>query len=225
MPSTQKIRYFLSSAVAVAISVGILGFAMSTSWSKTTVQCALNISSYAIVTLEPFGGRVDRVGCPPLAPDDTFEVGAVTKLEGAPAALHGVVLFLLVVSILSSACTILIALYNSVSNPYETCLGPIGIYTCSSISICFSLLALILFVVNVCVTDIADRLAKELAGSSLEMSSNNVEMQVGFYLIIPYVVLTSIAIGLIYAHTHAAYTHRKEQQKPTEDAPKEIMLY
>lgn len=51
------------------------------------------------------------------------------------------------------------------------------------------------------------------------------EFQVGYYLMIPYMVLSLLAILLVYLYEHAAYTHRQEQQRPTEDAPKEIMMY
>lgn len=51
------------------------------------------------------------------------------------------------------------------------------------------------------------------------------EVLVGLYLVIPYTVLSILAIVVIYMYNHAAYTHRREQQKPTEDAPKEIMMY
>lgn len=56
------------------------------------------------------------------------------KIGGTPLALHSLVLCLLVLCFLFSAASILISLYNSVSNPYETYMGPMGIYTSSSLS-------------------------------------------------------------------------------------------
>lgn len=56
------------------------------------------------------------------------------KIGGAPLALHSLVLCLLVLCFVSSAASILISLYNSVSNPYETYMGPVGIYVSSSLS-------------------------------------------------------------------------------------------
>lgn len=50
------------------------------------------------------------------------------------AVLHGLVLCLLVLCFVFSASSILISLYNSFSNPYETYMGPLGIYVCSSLS-------------------------------------------------------------------------------------------
>lgn len=51
-----------------------------------------------------------------------------------PVALHGTVVCLLVLCLLFSALSILISLYNSVSNPYETYMGPAGVYACGSLS-------------------------------------------------------------------------------------------
>lgn len=55
-------------------------------------------------------------------------------IGGSPLALHALVLCLLVLCFLFSAVSIIISLYNSVSNPYETYMGPVGIYASSSIS-------------------------------------------------------------------------------------------
>ncbi|XP_073345233.1 clarin-3 isoform X2 [Pagrus major] len=150
----------------------------------------------------------------------------LAKLGGASVVLHSLALFLLVLCLLFSALSILISLYNSVSNPYETYMGPIGIYVCSSLSACLSFLVLILFVVNVQVTNLTEKLIVNLANTlEVAVMNESTQMQIGYYLVIPYTVLSLVAIVLIYLYDHAAYTHRREQQRPTEDAPKEIMMY
>lgn len=58
----------------------------------------------------------------------------LSAIEITPLVLHGLCVGLLAVCFLTSALSILISFYNSVSNPYETYMGPNGIYTCSSIS-------------------------------------------------------------------------------------------
>ncbi|KAI3365155.1 hypothetical protein L3Q82_010248, partial [Scortum barcoo] len=141
-----------------------------------------------------------------------------------PVVLHALVLCLLALCLLFSALSILISLYNSVSNPYETYMGPIGIYVCSSLSACLSVVVLIIFAVNFSVTSMAEDLVKFFA-TEVELRNKLSEMQVGFFLVIPYTVLSLVAVALIYIYDHAAYTHRREQQRPTEDAPKEIMMY
>ena len=54
--------------------------------------------------------------------------------EVPSVVLHALVLCLLALCLLCSTVSILISLYNSVSNPYETYMGPIGLYVCSSLS-------------------------------------------------------------------------------------------
>ncbi|XP_042252750.1 clarin-3 isoform X2 [Thunnus maccoyii] len=143
-----------------------------------------------------------------------------------PLVLHALVVCLLCLCLLFSAGSILISLYNSVSNPYETYMGPIGIYTSSSISTCLSVLVLIIYVLNVNVTSMAeDLVGKFTEDTPVDLRNKTTEMSVGYYLVIPYTVLSLLALVLIYMYDHAAYTQRKEQQRPTEDAPKEIMMY
>lgn len=153
-------------------------------------------------------------------------IPTLANIGGVNIVLHALAVLLLVLCLLFSALSILISLYNSVSNPYETYMGPIGIYVCSSLSACLSFLVLILFVVNVQATDLTEKLVKNLANElEVKVRDESSQMQFGYYLVIPYTVLSLVAILLIYLYDHAAYTQRKEQQRPTEDAPKEIMMY
>lgn len=87
-------------------------------------------------------------------------------------------------------------------------------------------MAIIIFILNVIVTKMADEVVQHFSGGVAAVVGNKAtEVQLGFYLVIPYVVLSLLAIVVIYMYDHAAYTQRREQQKPTEDAPKEIMMY
>lgn len=85
---------------------------------------------------------------------------------------------------------------------------------------------LIIFVLNVKFTNMAEETVRNFTQAiPVELTNKSAEMLLGYYLVIPYVVLSLLTIGLIYMYDHAAYTHKREQQKPTEDAPKEIMMY
>ncbi|KAG8009217.1 Clarin-3 [Nibea albiflora] len=195
------------------------------------MECARSTDFFngsAVVTLQLFDGTLDRTFCPTFGGTDDFQV--ISKLVETPTvtplALHALSLCLLVLCLVFSAASILISLYNSVSNPYQTYMGPIGIYACSSLSACLSVLTLIIFVVNVNVTSMAEDLVKLYADNiPVDLRNKSTEMGLGYYLVIPYTVFCLVAIALIYMYDHAAYTQRKEQQRPTEDAPKEIMMY
>lgn len=66
-------------------------------------------------------------------------------------------------------------------------------------------------------------MVKEIPSATQDTSSSS--LQVGYFMTIPYLVLSLAAVGVIYKYQKTAYRQRKEQQKPTEDAPKEIMMY
>ncbi|XP_075948845.1 clarin-3 [Anarhichas minor] len=231
MPSHKKILHFMGSALVTACSVGVLGYCMSTTWARTTMECTSSGSIFtngsAVVTLNAFVGNVNRFFCPLFGGQNNFEV--IPQLVGTGVTnvvLHGLVLCLLALCLLFSGCSILISLYNSVSNPYETYMGPIGIYVCSSLSACLSVVVLILFAVNLTMTSMAEDLVQSFAGDNIADTRNKTsEMKLGYYLVLLYTGLSLFAIALIYLYDHAAYTHRQEQQRPTEDAPKEIMMY
>lgn len=58
----------------------------------------------------------------------------MSEVGGAGVALHALVVVLLVFALVASAGSILITLYNTISNPYETYMGPIGLYVSSGLS-------------------------------------------------------------------------------------------
>ncbi|XP_077359917.1 clarin-3 [Festucalex cinctus] len=231
MPSTTKILHFLSSALVTCIAVGVLGFAMSTAWATKSLVCDREGSGFfngsAAVTLELFDGRLEREICPLFGPPVDFEVfPKLTETKGVPLVLHVLSVSLLALCLLCSAVSILISLYNSVSNPYETYMGPVGVYVCSAVSACLSVLVLVLFAVNFSTTTVAEDLVRSFADNvRVDLKITSSQMLLGYYLLIPYAALSLLAIGLIYMYDHAAYTQRREQQRPTEDAPKEIMMY
>ncbi|KAM6898371.1 clarin-3 [Lycodopsis pacificus] len=231
MPSLKKILHFMGSALVTACSVGVMGYCMSATWAQSTMECTKSGDDFtngsAVVTLNLFVGNMNRDFCPLFGRQEDFEV--IPQLGGTGVTnvvLHGLVVCLLALCLLFSGCSILISLYNSVSNPYETYMGPNGVYVCSSLSACLSVVVLILFAVNVTVTSMAEDLVKSFSVDiSAELRNKTSEMKLGYYLVLLYTGLSLFAIVLIYLYDHAAYTHRREQQRPTEDAPKEIMMY
>lgn len=72
----------------------------------------------------------------------------------------------------------------------------------------------------------AEALGKVFADANLvDLRYEGVQVLLGYYLVIPYAAFSLFSIAVIYMYESAAYTHRQEQQRPTEDAPKEIMMY
>ncbi|CAN9509063.1 unnamed protein product [Ophioblennius macclurei] len=230
MPSIKKIVHYLASVLLILVSVGLLGFGMAVRWSTSYVSCKSpasgSFNGSAEIRLTLFEGVMVRDSCPLFGSLDRFEViPTLFETGGAPGVLHILVVILLALCLLFSAMSILIALFNSISNPYQTYLGPIGFYTTSSISVCLSVLVLILFAVNVNVTGMAEDLVGKFSATEVQLKDSYSVMKVGYYMVIPYIVLNLGAIALIYMYTHAAYTQRKQQQRPTEVAPKDIMMF
>ncbi|XP_067286757.1 clarin-3 [Pseudorasbora parva] len=230
MPSVEKLLHFLSTSFICAAGVVLLGYGMSTDWAKAEMACApidseqFNGSSHLKIGL--FNGTETKISCPRIsklgAKVPVFE--RLGKLAGVPIILHALVVIMLGLALLGSAGSILVSLYNSFSNPYQTYMGPIGLYTCSGLSVCTASLALILYVANAYLGKMFETLVKADVANVL-LKDVKISLQVGFFLLIPYICLNMVAILVVYLYVHAAYTRRKEQEKPTEDAPKEIMMY
>uniref|UniRef100_A0A672RBX9 Clarin-3-like n=1 Tax=Sinocyclocheilus grahami TaxID=75366 RepID=A0A672RBX9_SINGR len=136
MPSSKKLTHFLSSAALCAAGVAVLGFGMSTNWAQANMDCAPidseEFSGSSSLQIGLFNGTETKIACPRI---DKLGVNVPGKLAGAPIILHALVVILLALALLGSAGSILVTLYNSFSNPYQTYMGPIGLYTCSGLSV------------------------------------------------------------------------------------------
>ncbi|XP_066518955.1 clarin-3 [Hoplias malabaricus] len=217
MPSTKKIMYFLSSAILQVAAVGILGYGMSTDWVQSKMACGPLgneiFNGSATIKMGLFNGSEKKEGCPRFDTNNVVPVFAkLEQIGGAAVALQGLVVGLLSLSLLGSAGSILITLYNTVSNPYETYMGPIGLFACSGMSAISAFLALVLYLINVLVVRIGMEIAELKNDSNLK--DEEVQLLVGFYLLLPYIAADILTTVLVYLYSHEAYTQRREQEKP-----------
>ncbi|KAL2078552.1 hypothetical protein ACEWY4_026237 [Coilia grayii] len=223
MPSLKKTLHFLASAWCCAGGVALLGYGMAVNWSSIAVDCkSSNGTGLGAVTMGLFEAIVVLETCPFF--DSENDIKVMQKMEGVSLVLQYIVVAFLVLALIGSAGSILITLYNSISNPYETYMGPVGLYTCGGCSVVLSFLAIIIYVSNVHLGEFAVAWIRMFATPG-ELSNTKVTMELGYFLVLPYIAVNLLAILLVYLYVHAAYTRQKEQQKPTEDAPKEIMMY
>lgn len=88
------------------------------------------------------GGRRDGCGearCPELAfalrsaYSPNFALVLEKLNSSPPKTLHSVVILFLVLSLFASLLSSGFTFYNSLSNPYQTFLGPVGVYTWSGL--------------------------------------------------------------------------------------------
>lgn len=90
--------------------------------------------------------------------------------------------------------------------------------------VCVASLALILYVANAYIGQMFETLVKADTPNAV-LKDLKINLKVGFFLLIPYICFNMVIILVVYLYVHTAYTRRREQEKPTEDAPKEIMMY
>ncbi|XP_006630573.1 clarin-3 [Lepisosteus oculatus] len=235
MPSRRKTICFLSGALASTVCFSIVCYTLSsTEWVSSEMDCSginsnstnPNGTSSASITYGLFTAKGLLSFCPIFGSslENVQVLEALEKQKGVPHILHCMVVSFLIISLISTAGSFIITMYNSVSNPYETYLGPLGLYTCSSISGILIFLALILFVVNVEVQNVS---AAIIIGIRNEISLYNIRNNLNFpfYLLIPAFLSSLCAIVIIFVYAHASYTEKKKQERPTEEAPKEVMMY
>ncbi|MBN3299030.1 CLRN3 protein, partial [Amia calva] len=226
MPSTTKTLSFLSGALCTAICASILCFTLaSNEWIFSTMICKgfnqTEGNGTAYITFGLFQAVGSRSACPTFGTPLTI----TGERGGAPNILHNMVIAFIILSLISSALSFIITMYNSVSNPFETYMGPLGLYTTSSISAILILLSIILFVVNAETSALSAEIIKGDIQENVDLYDIQNTMKYTFYLLIPALVCSLLAITVIYIYEHARYHQQKEQERPTEDAPKEVMMY
>ncbi|XP_026988570.1 clarin-3 [Tachysurus fulvidraco] len=231
MPSAEKILYFLSSALLTVIGVALLGYGMSAEWSSSAMACSPPENNFfngsATIRLGLFEGQEYHYACPRFASDGNkvFVFKRLSEVGGAGESLHLVVVVLLAFALVASAGSILITLYNTISNPYETYMGPIGLYACSGLGACLAFLAMVLYFSNLAGINVTRAMLLAGIKQTVILKDEDVRFLVGFFMIVPYIICNLLAIFLVYLYAHMAYQQRQEQQRPTEDAPKEILMY
>lgn len=78
------------------------------------------------------GPELGFASCTKYSPNFISVLGTLN--ESSPKSLHSVVILFLVLSLSTSLLSSGFTFYNSISNPYQTFLGPLGVYTWSGLS-------------------------------------------------------------------------------------------
>ncbi|XP_078421328.1 clarin-3 [Cetorhinus maximus] len=230
MPSLRK-RLMFAAGFSVSLGTGMLISAImaTDSWVDTVINCK-NKSGDAVGEMKLkyglFEGLREKSGCPILVDDGTVKVLECFKNAGTTRAIHILVILFLVFGLLFTLLSAVVALYNSISNPYENICGPISIYTCSSISCVSTFLAMVLFAVNTTVNNLSTELVKNSIKENLvtfKLKTDSYEYS--FWLILPSLALNVATIAIVYVYQHENHTREREQKRPTENAPKDVLMY
>ncbi|XP_078079031.1 clarin-3 [Mustelus asterias] len=230
MPSLRKKLMFAAGFSVSLVTCMLISAIMATdSWIYTVIKCE-NKSGDAFGEMNLkyglFDGIWKKAGCPILIDDGSIKVLESFGNASTARILHILVILFLVFGLLFTLLSAVVTLYNSISNPYESICGPVSIYTCSSISCVSTFLAMVLFAVNTAVNNLSTELMRNSIKESLvtfKLKTDSYEYS--FWLILLSLALNITTIGIVYAYQHANYTREREQSRPTENAPRDVLMY
>ncbi|KAF6108019.1 clarin 3 [Phyllostomus discolor] len=229
MPTTTKTLTFLSgfftSFGASVVLCAVLG---THQWVSSTIAISDSSSNGSIVlTYGLFRGQSTQELQGGLAEGDKdFEVLG-TLARSSPKTLHSVVISSLTLSLATALLSAGFTFYNSISNPYQTFLGPLGVYTWSGLSASLAFLASVLFVANVQ----SNRLSEELAGALYSphlLAARGAEAHrygYSFWLALPVLLLNGATVAIVVLYQRARHRRKQEMRKPMEDAPRDGILF
>ncbi|XP_016154700.1 PREDICTED: clarin-3 [Ficedula albicollis] len=232
MPSRKKSSMFACSFCACVGSLALVCVALATPrWASSELRFARAASNLTIsLSYGLFRGTCEQfVDVGLQVPEKTFQVSdalSSSSSSSSSRSLNVAIVALLVLALLSSLLSAAFTCTNAVSNPYQTFLGPLGVYTWNSLCGVLILLAMILFPVNV----EGNRLAVELVP---EGCSTHVETHLGskhsygysYWIMLLILFLNIASLTIIYFYDHATYSKKKEQERPIENAPKDVILF
>ncbi|GCB62589.1 clarin-3 [Scyliorhinus torazame] len=230
MPARRKkIMFMAGFSVSLGTCMLISAILATDSWIDTVVNCE-NKSGDAVGEMNLkyglFDGLREKSGCPILIGDETIKVLECFENAGAARVIHILVILFLVFGLLFTLLSAVVTLYNTISNPYENICGPVSIYTCSSISCVSTFLAMVLFAVNTTVNNLSTVLMRNSIKEGLVTFNLKTDSyEYSFWLILLSLALNITTIGIVYAYQHANYTREREQNRPTENAPRDVLMY
>ncbi|XP_030060662.1 clarin-3 [Microcaecilia unicolor] len=229
MPSRQKTLMFLSGFFASIGSFSVICVALGTqNWVSSVIAYKdANSNGIISITYGLFEGvsEKEKLDGPGLGAEAKhFRVLEELTGTGSPEAVNILIILLLILCLVCSAMSSGITCYNSVSNPYQDCLGPIGLYAWNAINGIFTFLAMILFVVN---TE-ANKQPSKLANDKLiEIQFLDAQNSYGysFWLLLLIIFLNAATIAIMYFYQYARHRIMMEQQRPMESAPEDVILF
>ncbi|KAL7990518.1 hypothetical protein Chor_013948 [Crotalus horridus] len=135
MPSRRKTLMFASAFFTSLCSFVIVCIVLATkNWVSSEINNSNeNSSMKLIITYGLFQGVCSDVSPGISSPHTSFQVAGALENDTLKI-FNSVIIFLLVITMLSSFLSSGFTCYNAISNPYQTFLGPIGVYTWNSVS-------------------------------------------------------------------------------------------
>lgn len=213
---------FLTSLGSVVVICSILG---TQEWITSRIFFTDIISNGTIIiTYGLFRGMSSQdlnEGLQEL--DKNFEVLGILN-NSSQKSLHLVAIIFLVLSLGASVLSSVFTFYNSISNPYQTFLGPMGVYTWNGLSAFFVFLAMVLFVGNVESNHLSEELSQKLYPETTNERTTHT-YGYSFWLILLVIFLNIVTVVIIIFYQKARYQQKQQQRKPVEFAPRDGILF
>ncbi|XP_053306222.1 clarin-3 [Spea bombifrons] len=230
MPSLLKTLSFTSGFVLSIGSFAVICTCLGTQeWVTSSVHFkGANYSGYAYIRYGLFQARHEKKVTEGVGLDQqpaNFQVFEKLTGNDAQKIIHILIILFLVSGLLFSFMGSVTTCLNIVSNPYLTYLGPIGVYIWTSINGICILLAMILFASNTELNGMPKYLAEIIDNSDDKYFETRNTYGYSYWLLLLSLFLNIGTIGVIYYYQHARYSKQKEQERPLENASKDVILF
>ncbi|KAM6391209.1 clarin-3 [Pluvialis apricaria] len=227
MPSRKKTVMFASAFLTCVCSFVIICVVLATQhWMSSDVKFSGSNSSITVsLTYGLFSGTCGQfVDAGLMISEKNFQVADNLSNTDVKSMIV-VVIVILVLSLLTSLLSSGFTCMNTVSNPYQTFLGPIGVYTWNSLSGIFVLIAMILFPVSIEEKGLSTELARGCFPTAQTHVKSEHTYGYSYWIMLLIIFLNITSIIVIYFYDHARYSKKKEQERPIQNAPKDVILF
>ncbi|XP_062491226.1 clarin-3 [Pezoporus occidentalis] len=227
MPSRTKTAMFGSAFFTCLCSFVVICVVLASQhWMSSEVRfLGTNSSTTVSLTYGLFSGTcAQSVDAGLQLSSKTFKVADNLSSTSAKSMITAIIV-ILVLSLLSSLLSSGFTCTNAVSNPYQTFLGPIGVYTWNSLCGIFTLMAMILFPVSIEESILSVKLAQGCFAFLQTHVGSEHTYGYSYWIMLLIIFLNIASIIIIYFYDHARYSKKKEQERPIENAPKDVILF
>uniref|UniRef100_A0A8C6YFK9 Clarin 3 n=1 Tax=Naja naja TaxID=35670 RepID=A0A8C6YFK9_NAJNA len=212
MPSRRKTLMFASAFFTSLCSFAIVCVVLATkNWVSSDLTNQEKSRMRLIITYGLFQGTCSDVSPGINSANINFQVSGTLK-DNTLKIIHGVIIFLLVVTMLSSFLSSGFTCYNAISNPYQTFLGPTGVYTWNSVSL------------NVEVNKLSTELAITHCAVYTGFEQSN-SYGYSYWIMLLIIALNATTVIIIVFYQRAKYSKKKERERPLDSAPKDGILF
>ncbi|NXI06858.1 CLRN3 protein, partial [Irena cyanogastra] len=227
MPSRKKTSMFAAAFCTCVSSFMVICVVLATPhWVSSEVRFSRTGSNVTIsLTYGLFSGTCQQfVDAGIQMSKTTFQVAEALS-SSRSRSLNVATIVVLVLALLSSLLSSGFTCTNAVSNPYQTFLGPIGVYTWNCLCGVLILIAMILFPVNVEANSLSQELAYGCSSSQQTPLGSKHTYGYSYWIMLLILFLNLASLIIIYFYDHARYSKKKEQERPIENAPKDVILF